>query len=107
MLLAGFRLFTDLVFCNNLVHIVPARIVHGWKVYFRSARHVHLIGFIDICPEFGSSTRGEVMKELERTWDKNGSKLTMICKKHRKIDCNVCAKSREWDELVRRVSKQH
>ena len=45
-------------------------IVHGWNVYFRSARHVHVIGFNGICHEFGSSTRGGVMKELERTLDK-------------------------------------
>lgn len=35
----------------------------------------------------------------------DGRRLTRICIKHQKIDCELCKKTREWDELLRRVSK--
>ena len=32
-------------------------------------------------------------------------RLTKICMRHHKIDCELCKKTHEWDELLRRISR--
>lgn len=62
--------------------------------------------FVGACPDPHLNTGGVVVKEPERTWGRNGNKLTKVCVKHGKIDCSVCAQTRKWDELLKRVSKK-
>ena len=49
-------------------------------------------------------TEGLSLKDVSQS-EGSGRSFTIMCARHRKIDCELCRKTREWDELVRRVSK--